>query len=468
MTFMKILLVKPYGIADELIPPLSLGWIAARIRDRHEVAILDAMKENARAKEIAARVKSENINLVGFQAWTKDIHEIKNVCQTIKSIVPNVVTVVGGIQPTMQPTETLRFFAPWVDFAWQGEAENGFGRLADAVASGRTGTDVLATIPGLVWRDGNAIHTNENCYIDDLDAVGLPAWDLMPPDSYPCAPHGAFYRNFPLAPIVVTRGCPFPCRFCSAKEASGAKLRSRSVDSVLEELHLLHDRFGVREFQIEDDNFTFNRGYVEEFCERLLQSGLNMTWSFPNGVRLDTLDPQTLALMRRAGCYALNFGVESGSARILELIAKKSTAEQMRSQIIKAKEAGFELGGFFIIGFPTETREDIEQTIRYACSLPLDRIGVSYFQPFPGTKFFQDLVQSGEITNEWGFSQHTSLHDLTYVTPSLSANDLALLRRRFLMAFYFRPKIILGMARQVRTAKHCYFMLKRSLRWLQA
>jgi radical SAM superfamily enzyme YgiQ (UPF0313 family) len=465
---MKILLVKPYGIADELIPPLSLGWIATQIRDRHEVSILDAMKENARAGNIAARVSAERFDIVGFQAWTKDIHEIKDICQAIKTKTPNAVTVVGGIQPTMQPRETLQFLSPWVDFAWQGEAEKGFGLLVDMIAAGSSNAAQLASIPGLVWREGDQVHCNENCYIDDLDAVGLPAWDLMPPASYPCAPHGAFYRNFPLAPIVVTRGCPFPCRFCSAKEASGAKLRSRSVDSVLEELHLLRDRFGVREFQIEDDNFTLNRRYVEEFCERLLQSGLNMTWSFPNGVRLDTLDPQTLGLMRRAGCYALNFGVESGSPRILELIAKKSTAEQMRSQIVMAKAAGFELGGFFIIGFPSETTEEIEQTIRYACSLPLDRIGVSYFQPFPGTNFFQELVQSQEISNEWGFSQHTSLHDLTYVTPTLTEGELARLRRRFLTAFYLRPGVILGMARQVRTPTHFYYMLKRSLRWLQA
>lgn len=465
---MKILLIKPYDIADELIPPLSLGCIAARVRDRHEVVILDAMKDRQRPQDIATRVVGEGFGLVGFQIWTKDIHEVLETCRLIKEAAPGVVTVVGGIQPTMQPEETLRFLIPWVDFAWQGEAENGFGPFVDILASGRPEPELLASIPGLVWRDGEAIRVNANCFIDDLDTIGLPAWDLIPPDRYPCAPHGAFYRNYPLAPIVVTRGCPFPCRFCSAKEASGARLRSRSIDSVMTELQLLHDRFGVKEFQIEDDNFTLNRGYVEEFCQRLLRSGLNMTWSFPNGVRLDTLDPQILALMRRAGCYALNFGVESGSARILELIAKKSTAEQMRSQIIMAKEAGFDLGGFFIIGFPSETVAEIEETIRYACSLPLDRIGVSYFQPFPGTKFFQELVASGEIDNDWGFSQHTSLHDLTYVTPTLTADELARLRKRLLMMFYLRPRVVLGMARQVRTPQHFYYMLKRSLRWLQA
>jgi radical SAM superfamily enzyme YgiQ (UPF0313 family) len=465
---MKILLVKPYGVADELIPPLSLGWIATQVRARHEVVILDAMKERFRARQVADLVNAESFDLVGFQAWTKDIHEIRETCELIKKTSPVVITVVGGIQPTMQPVETLNFFGASMDFAWQGEAEKGFGPFVDAVAQGVPGYSILSGIPGLVWRNGIDVMVNQNQFIDDLDAVGLPAWDLMPPNSYPKSPHGAFYRNFPLAPIVVTRGCPFPCRFCSAREASGARLRSRSIDSVLGELALLHDRFGIREFQIEDDNFTLSRDYVRAFCDRLIAQGLNMTWSFPNGVRLDTLDSDTLSLMRKAGCYALNFGVESGSPRILEQICKKSTAGQMRAQIEMAKNAGFDLGGFFIIGFPGETRDEIEETIQYANSLPLDRIGVSYFQPFPGTSFFNELVASGEISVDWGLNQHTSLHDLTYVPRTLTKPELAILRRRFLTSFYFRPKILLGMLKQVNTASHLFHMLKRSARWLKA
>lgn len=465
---MKILLVKPYGIADELIPPLSLGWLATQVRNSHDVTILDAMKDGFRARQVADLVNANGFGLVGFQAWTKDIHEIRETCERIKKVAPVVITVVGGIQPTMQPIETLNFFGLCVDFAWQGESENGFGPFVDAVAHGNIVSAILKEIPGLVWRDGTRVCVNKNQFIEDLDSVGLPAWDLMPPASYPRSPHGAFYRNFPLAPIVVTRGCPFPCRFCSAREASGGRLRSRSIDSVLEELALLHERFGVREFQIEDDNFTLNSIYVKEFCERLMAQGLNMSWSFPNGVRLDTLDSGTLSLMRKAGCYALNFGVESGTPRILEQICKKSTAEQMRRQIEMAKNAGFDLGGFFIIGFPGETREEIETTIQYACSLPLDRIGVSYFQPFPGTSYFNELVDIGEIAADWGFSQHTSLHDLTYISPTLTESELMKLRRRFLTSFYFRPRVILGMLKQVKTPSHLYYMLKRSLRWLNA
>ncbi|MBI5328507.1 MAG: radical SAM protein [Deltaproteobacteria bacterium] len=381
MKRLKILLIKPHGIADELIPPISLGWLATQIRNDHEVKILDALKMGFKADNVAELVAEEKIDIAGFQAWSKDIHEIKKACINIKKLRPETKTLVGGIHPSMMPEGTLRFFGECLDYAYKGEGELGFKQFVDCMALKDFSAASLTKIPGLVWRDGESIRVNDNYFLSDLDAFGFPAWDLMPPASYPKAPHGAFYKNFPVVPIIVTRGCPFPCTFCSAKIASGGKLRSRSLEHVIGELKLLYDQFGVREFQIEDDNFTLNNKFVEEFCRRLLSLNLNMTWSFPNGIRLDTVDKTLLKLMRKAGCYALNFGIESGSPRVLEMIKKMITVDQIKEQLTMAHEEGFDIGGFFIMGFPTETKEEIEQTIKFACSLPLDRIGVSYFQP---------------------------------------------------------------------------------------
>ena len=464
----KVLLVKPFGIADEIIPPISLGLLATQIRGRYEVKVLDALKERMNATAVAELVAAEKFTVVGFQAWTKDIHEIKATCAKVKESAPDVVTIVGGIHPTMAPERTLSFFGPVLDFAYQGEAEKGLPALLELLGAGDRSAASLGSIPGLVWRDNGRTVCNENCFLTDLDSVGYPAWDLMPPASYPEAPHGAFYRNFPIAPIIITRGCPFSCRYCSAKAASGGKLRSRSLQNVLEELTSLHNEYGVREIQIEDDNFTMNKQFVRDFCESLLSRKLQFSWSFPNGIRLDMVDKPLLQLMKKAGCYALNFGVESGSQRILDMIKKGLTLEQIRRQLILAHDEGFYIGGFFIVGFPSETREEIEQTIKFACSLPLDRIGVSYFQPFPGTPLAQELVEKGEIPADWAEQHHTTLHDLTYVTPTLSAHELQSMRRKMLRSFYLRPRTFINMLRQVNSPQHLYYMAKRSIRWIKA
>ena len=464
---MKVLLVKPFDASDEVTPPISLGLLATHIRKKCKVVILDAMKERMNSAAVARVVQKENIDVVGFQMWSKDIQNVKDISRTIKSKKPTAKIIIGGYHATVLPKQTMDFFGTSIDFAYQGEGEIGFRLFLDSLMSGQHSVS-LKEIPGLVWKDGSNIIVNENAYIEDLDTVGFPSWDLMPPSSYPKAPHGAFFRNFPIAPIMVTRGCPYPCTFCSARMISGSKIRSRSVGHVIEELEMLYRKFHVREFHVEDDNFTLNTEFVEHFCEALLSKGIKMTWALPNGIRLETIKRPLLKLMRKAGCYALNFGIESGSPRVLKMIKKGLSLDQIRDQIYLAHEEGFDIGGFFIIGFPTETKEEIEATIRFACSLPLDRIGVSYFQPFPGSDLFYQLVASGEIPEDWANHHHTTLHNLTYVSSSISASELQRLRKRLLCSFYVRPKPFIALLKQIQSPSHFYFIAKRSVRWLKA
>lgn len=172
--------------------------------------------------------------------------------------------------------------------------------------------------------------------------------------------------------------------------------------------------------------------------------------------------------MKRAGCYALNFGIESGSPRILKMIKKRIDLEQIREQLNIVHEEGFDIGGFFILGFPTETKEEIESTIRFARSLPLDRAGVSYFQPFPGSALFRELIKDGEISEDWADHHHTTLHNLTYVSPSITAQELRQLRKKMLRSFYFRPKPLKDMLKQIQSPAHLYYIAKRGIRWLKA
>ena len=172
-----------------------------------------------------------------------------------------------------------------------------------------------------------------------------------------------------------------------------------------------------------------------------------------------------LRLKRRAGCYAVNVGVESGSDRILKRMRKSITTEEMKESISKVKRAGIDIGGFFIIGFPSETKEDILQTIEYSKSLELDRIGVSYFQPYPGTKEYDDLVKCGKFSYDMRLMK-LSLHTINYINDNLTKRQLYWLRRKAFIAFYFRWKIVIKLLKEVRNLEHMTFILKRAIRWL--
>jgi radical SAM superfamily enzyme YgiQ (UPF0313 family) len=458
---LNVVLLKLNTRADEIIPPLSLGYLAASA-PRHAVSILDAQKEALDDGGIVRRLREARADVLGVQVWTKDLPQARGLLARVRRDLPGVVTVVGGVQPSVMPLETYAFFGQELDFLFAGEAEAGFPLWLDAVAAG---VEDFGHVPGLVWRRDGQAQSNPASALADLDSLAPPRWDLMPPDSYPPAPHGAFFNQFPVAPMITSRGCPFSCTFCSAPMLSGRSIRFRSLDNVFEEVELLSGRFGVRELHIEDDNFSLHKDYVLGFCERMRRLGRSLSWAFPNGVRLDTLDAEMLAAMSRAGCYALNFGIESGDDETLRRIKKKLTTAQIRERLALVRKFDFQVGGFFIIGFPWETEGHIENTIEFARSLDLDLAGFSFFQPFPGTELARELAAAGEFDMDLA-SFNTSLHTISYVPRAMTRQTLFDLRHKAMRRFYLRPRTALTILRRAKNPRHWYFIARRGWRWL--
>lgn len=367
---MKILLVKPYNSGDHIQPSLGLGYLATSIRDRHEVRILDCIKERVDIRKIGRIIKGYNPDVLGLQYYTFDTSFVKGVLKLAKETRKEIVTVVGGPHPSAVPHDTMGALSGSLDFLFAGEAEAGLGLLLDELESGRKD---LSSIPGLVWRDGHETKSNPRAVIEDLDKIGMPAWDLIRPETYPESQHGAFYKKFPIAPIMITRGCPYPCTFCAGHVIAGRKTRRRSIDNVCDEIVGLKNNFGIKEFHVIDDNFTSSASYAKEFLRKLKMLDLGMSWAVPNGVRLDTLDEEMLGLMKETGLYLLSAGIESGSDRILGLMKKSLTTRQIRERLKMIKGAGIDVAGFFILGFPGETIESARETIRFASELDLVR-----------------------------------------------------------------------------------------------
>lgn len=458
---MKILLVKPNNLSDHIQPSLGLGYLAQAARKDHEVRILDCIKERADISGLGEYVKRYSPDVVGFQCYTFDLKFVKAALAAVKNINKKIITAVGGPHPSAMPSETMRYLGEDADFLFKGEAEVAFPKLLDIIGKG---SGDLASVPGLVWREGGQVKSNAASFIEDLDAVGLPAWDLIRPEDYPESQHGAFFRKFPIAPIMITRGCPYPCAFCAGKVVSGNKIRKRSIESVLGEIKTLYKDHGIREFHVIDDNFTMDASYAKEFLRGLKGLGLDMSWAVPNGVRMETLDLEILKLMKDTGLYLISLGIESGSDEILRLMRKGNTVSKIRECVRMINDSGIDVAGFFILGYPGETEESIRKTIKFSLELGLVRANFFTYLPFPGSESYDQLASSGELDRvDW---DNFYFMNAAYVTPALTRKGLKNLQRRAFAKFYLRPKIMLYNIKGIKNARHFMFLTGRFFRWI--
>ena len=460
---MKILLVKPYNISDHIQPSLGLGYLASAVRGKHDVKIVDCIKEGIDLNKFASLLKREKPDVLGLQCYTFDLPFVDAALKIAKETDSNIVTVLGGPHPSALPQETIRSFKGNLDFLFTGESEIGFSALLDSIGSGRRGLD---SVPGLVRMEDGVVKVVPRVVVDDLDSLGMPAWDLIHPETYPESQHGAFFKKFPIAPIMVTRGCPYPCTFCAGGVVSGKKIRTRSIDSVLAEIKLLYNDFGIREFHIIDDNFTMDKAYAKEFLRRLGALNLDISWAVPNGVRMETLDEELLNLMKKTGLYLVSLGIESGNDKVLKLMKKGTNVKKITECVRLIDKAGIDMAGFFIIGFPGEDINTIKDTIRFAASLPIKRANFFTYLPFPGSESYNELYEKNELGEvDWEKFHFTNA---AYVPRGMTRRTLKGLHRLAFARFYLRPGIMFYQIKSIKSFRHLLFLTKRFFRWIVA
>ncbi|OGW61616.1 MAG: hypothetical protein A2V83_00690 [Nitrospirae bacterium RBG_16_64_22] len=424
------------------------------------MSILDCIKERMGVDDLRRYVRRTRPDVVGLQCYTFDQFNVRKMLDSVKEVRPQVITVLGGPHPTAVPDETFEFLGAGLDYAFRGEAEVGFPIFLDLLEKSSRNGD-MAGVPGLVHRKDGDLIKNEKAQAEDLDGLGFPAWDLIRPQDYPEAQHGAFFKNFPIAPVMATRGCPFLCTFCTS---AGTAIRRRSVSHVMEEIRLLHDRFGIREFHMVDDNFTLDREYAKEFARALIGSNLRMSWATPNGVRLDRLDEELLRLMKESGLYIVSLGIESGSDRVLKTMRKSLTVEKIRKNVEMVRNAGIEIGGFFVLGYPGETREDREATLRLALELDILRANFFTYLPLPGTASYRELQESGQIDRtDW---ERFYFMNAAWVPEGVDRKELKRFQRKAFLLFYLRPRIVWRNLWSIQSLRHFVFLARRFYHWI--
>lgn len=414
----------------------SFGLLSLAAVARQAGAQVKVIEASARGLDPASTLREIVAfapDCVGFTATTSEICQIGALAVQVKAGIPGVVTVIGGCHVTALPEETLETF-PALELAVLGEGED---TLAELIKRLGAGNRVLNGIAGTAKREGNAIKRQPaRPLIADLDQLPLPAWDLLAGFPGLFKPSPSRIRRWPCASIVLTRGCPNQCAFCD-RSVFGNYCRAYSPNYAIRLVRDLYDRYGVRELLIEDDTFVIVKERVREFCTRLIAERMNLSWSCLG--RADRVDPELLVLMRRAGCWQISYGIESGDPEILKSMRKRLDLAQIRKALAWSRAAGLRTKGFFIVGFPGETPETLERTRRLACELPLDDISVMQMTPFPGSELYSMAGEAGTFNRDW---RKMNVLNTVFVPHGLTMEDLEQARSRLLKDFYSRPEVL--------------------------
>ncbi len=321
-----------------------------------------------------------------------------SILSLIKKARPGCITVAGGAHVTVCPREILDDSN--CDFILMGEAEESFKEFLMCMDEKRS----FGSVDGLGWKENGKTHINEKKkWIRDLDALPLPAYDIMGIAKYfgLQSSHGLRHRARCM-PVITSRGCPAKCTFCSAHRVWGNNYRFRSVDNVLDEMKVLKDRYGIEELMFEDDNVTANPKRAKELFSRMHDEALGFVWDTPNGIGVWSMDEEMIDLMKRSGCIKLNFPVESGSQRVLDNVIKKPIKLQKVKQLIMhCKKIGLDHNIFLVIGMPGEAIKDIRASFRFAAECGCFEPHISVATPYPGTPLFEECAQNKLFAREF-------------------------------------------------------------------
>ncbi|MFH2000248.1 MAG: radical SAM protein [Planctomycetota bacterium] len=414
--------------------PLGIYYLAAYLRDKgFEVRVSDAEALHQTTDDIFKQLEEFRPDFVGVSSTTVAFHRALEVTRDIKSSFPDVTTILGGAHITSNVTHAMS--SDCFDFGVISEGEVTLIELLNAL---NDADRCLEEVQGIAFRKkGELIVTQKREYIQCLDDLPFPAYDLIP-DLQLYTPPPSNYKTLPVASMITSRGCPYLCTFCD-RNIFGRKYRERSAENVFAEIKHLHDEYGVREIAFVDDTFLLNKQRIHDLFDLIKKEGLYFHWNCAAKINNVTFD--FLKYLKENGCWSIAFGIESGDEKILEIIKKKITLPKVKEVVSWCNKLKIQTKGFFIIGHPSETLATIDKTIRFACSLKLDSIVVTINTPIPGSQQFEEASRYGRLeTHDWSKFNYWSP---VFIPDGLNKEILLKKQKEFYMKFYLQPRVLL-------------------------
>jgi len=430
-------------------------------RHGHQVSILDARLLRFSLDKVVERARAFKPDVIGLSVLNFDAPQGHLLAKRIKEEWPQVPVVMGGPYASAKSEAILDDEA--VDILVLGEGEETFSELIDALDDDRPIDDVR----GIIFRkDRIPIRTVPRPFIDRLDHYQVD-WETLHPTNYfsfwQRTAQNLVQHSSRVAPIFTSRGCPFGCIFCH--NIFGRKFRARSPENVIGEVEYLVNKYGIREFEISDDSFNLDMDRAKAIARFIIERGLKLRMAFSNGLRVDRMDEELLGLLKKAGTFRITYAVESASPRVQKLIGKNLNLKRAQETITLTAARGIITTGFFILGFPGETAEEMKMTVDYAVNSDLHISSFFYLCPFPGTPLAESYPElANQVRN-----QH--IEDYSKITINLSAVSDQVMHsvcKQAYRRFYFQPRRIFRTLKLVpknfRTLVNILDILRLSLR----
>lgn len=436
---MKISFIQPklsegaLDMCSNAWPPLGILYCATVLENEgFEVSVLDQAAKGFTTTQAVSWVKREDPDILGLSVLGTSSKEAGKIAGLVKEENPSIYLILGNYHPTFNASKILRKYAG-VDIIVRGEGEYTILDLARCLQTGRS----LKKVAGITYRgrDGETIATSERPLINNVDSLPFPNRNLTGCE-YASRIFGIKTATKKFTSLLSSRGCPFQCTFCACRKFARGVWRPRSVESIIEELELLHSE-GYQEFLFVDDNFTLNPRRVVKFCHMLKKRKLKIEWFCDS--RVDNCGFGTFREMVRAGCRTLYFGMESANQRILNYYKKHITPEQSKIAACNARKAGMDIiVGSFIVGAPDETLGEIRNTLQFAQKIEIDIPSFNILGAPVGSPLWNELVAKGFIDEAKHWEESVFVPKV--VPTAVPFVEVSSMIYEYFKAFYLNPK----------------------------
>jgi radical SAM superfamily enzyme YgiQ (UPF0313 family) len=418
---------------EQITPLLSICYCASILEHKgHKVKLIDTFTDHYTLKKLFEKIRSNHPDVLVIDTITTTSKLCLELAEKVKETL-NIPILLMGQHPTVLP-ETFLFKNTPIDVCIIGEPEITISELL-----GKLENKGYKKVNGIAFfdkRKNRFIKTRPRRLISNLDVLPFPKHSLYMNGKYNFHFPMLLRKKMKIGFMLTSRGCPYNCIFCSPalRVSYGKKYRARTAKNVVDEIEYLISEFGVNAIYFQDDNFLYDSERVKRICNEIIKRKLEITWSAQG--RVDNINKNLARMMKKAGCSSLSFGVESGSERILKILKKGTTKKQIRKAFKILKETGILTNASFMIGCPTETMEEMKETLKFAKELQPDIVQVHIFTPYPGSSIFRKLDKN--IIPD--FEKFTHYNDVTINLSSIPSKEVKRFHKSFYREYYLNPR----------------------------